>query len=170
MRRHGLSFLTVTFLVVASCFAQSANQQKSTKDNAQASHVHVTPDQITWGPAPSSLPPGAEVAVLNGDPSKAGAHFHMRAKFPDGYTVPPHWHPTDENLIVLKGNLLIGLGEKLDERQAREMPEGSYGLMPKQVKHFAVAKGETIFDIYGSGPFDLTYVNPTDDPRQQSRK
>src|SRR5262249_14324299 len=63
-------------------------------------HVMVRPDDIKWGPAPPALPAGAKIAVLAGDPSKAGPYV-MRAQLPDGYKVPPHWHPVDENVTVL---------------------------------------------------------------------
>lgn len=128
-------------------------------------HVMVSPDQITWGPAPPGLPPGAQVAVLDGDPSKVGAAYTMRAKLPDGYKVPPHWHPSDENLLVLSGTLLIGPGEMLDAAKAQPLTMGTYAKMPKEMRHFAIAKGETIFQVYGIGPFGITYVNPADDPR-----
>jgi quercetin dioxygenase-like cupin family protein len=129
----------------------------------------VTPDQIKWGPAPPGLPAGAEMAVLNGDPSKPGAAFTVRAKFPDGYKIPAHWHPTDENVSVVQGTLMIGMGNKLDESASTELPAGSFALMPKRTNHFAWAKGETIVDIYGTGPFEITYVNPGEDPRRKPK-
>jgi hypothetical protein len=33
--------------------------------------------------------------------------------------------------------------------------------------HYAVASGETIAQINGTGPFDVTYVDPKDDPRRK---
>ena len=169
MTRFRLSILFVALLVGASlCFAQAA-KNKGRGKQAPARHVLVTPDQIKWGPAPPGLPPGAELAVLRGDPSKAGAPFTMRAKFPDGYKVLPHWHPTDENVSVVQGTLMVGMGDKFDESAGSELPAGSYALMPRAVHHFAWAKGETIIDIYGTGPFAITYVNPSDDPRRQTK-
>ncbi len=31
--------------------------------------------------------------------------------------------------------------------------------------HAAEAKGETVIQINGTGPFDIHYLNPADDPR-----
>ena len=62
-------------------------------------HVVMPAAEMKWGPAPPGLPPGAQLAVLSGDPGQA-APFMISAKFPDGYMVRPHWHPTAENLIV----------------------------------------------------------------------
>jgi hypothetical protein len=136
--------------------------QPSDKD-----HVMVQPDMVKWGPAPPSLPPGAQMAVLLGDPKKSGSAYVFRAKLPDGYKVPPHWHPSDENVTVLKGTLLIGKGEKFDADATDALPAGSFMRMPKTMRHFAMAKGETILQLHGVGPFEINYVNPTDDPRKK---
>jgi quercetin dioxygenase-like cupin family protein len=125
----------------------------------------ISPDQVKWGPGPPSLPAGAELAVLSGDPSKAGS-FTMRVKFPAGFKVPPHWHPTDENVVVISGTMLLGEGDKFDEAAAHELPAGSFMVMPKQMRHFAMAKEESIVQIYGTGPFAVNYVNAADDPRK----
>jgi len=171
MKRIRLCILFTVLLVgVSLCFAQATkNKRHGTGAKAYAKHVIVTPDQIKWGPAPPTLPTGAEMAVLSGDPSKAGAAFTIRVKIPDGYKVPPHWHPTDENVNVVEGTLMVGMGNKFDESKGTELPAGSYVLMPKRVRHFAWAKGETIIDVYGAGPFAITYVNPSDDPRHKGK-
>jgi hypothetical protein len=62
-----------------------------------------TPDQVKFGPAPSFLPPGALLAVLEGDPMASTGDFTIRLKMPDGYKIAPHTHPTRENVIVLSG-------------------------------------------------------------------
>jgi ChrR Cupin-like domain len=134
--------------------------------DADKGHVAVRPDDIKWGPAPPGLPPGAKVAVLMGDPSKA-APYVLRAQMPDGYKVPPHWHPTAENVTVLKGTLMLGKGEKFSADAAEALPAGSFMSMPKDMRHFAWAKGETIIQVHGIGPFDISYVNAADDPRNK---
>ena len=67
---------------------------------------------LQWGPAPASFPAGAKMAVVSGDPSKAGT-FTIQLAMPDGYRIPPHWHSGEENVTVLKGKFLIGTGETL---------------------------------------------------------
>ena len=37
--------------------------------------------------------------------------------------------------------------------------------MPKGHHHFAWAKGETVVQVHGVGPWAIVYVNPADDPR-----
>src|SRR6185503_5637033 len=83
---------------------------------ATAKHVMIAASDVKWGPAPPSLPPGAQMGVLDGDPSVAGKPFVIRAKFPDGYRVSPHWHPTDENVAVLSGTFMVGVGDAFDEK------------------------------------------------------
>jgi quercetin dioxygenase-like cupin family protein len=129
-------------------------------------HVLVRPDDIKWGPSPSALPAGAKAAVLSGDPSKTGLYV-LRAKMPDGYKVPPHWHPTDENVTVLKGTLMVGKGGKFNADASEALPAGSFMRMPKEMRHFAWAKGETIIQVHGIGPFEINYVNAADDPRKK---
>jgi hypothetical protein len=130
-------------------------------------HVMVLGDEVKWGPGPPGLPAGAQAALLTGDPGKAGGPYVLRVKLRDGYRVPPHWHPTDENVTVIKGTLMVGKGEKLDPSGMEALPAGSFMRMPKTMRHYAMAKGETILQVHGVGPFEINYVNPADDPRKQ---
>jgi hypothetical protein len=131
-------------------------------------HVVVRPGAVKWVPGPPSLPPGSQLGILVGDPTKPGVPYVFRAKLPDGYKVPPHWHPSDENVTVIKGALLVGKGEKFDPSAMEELPAGSFMRMPKTMRHFAIAKGETIIQLHGTGPFEINYVNPADDPRKKA--
>jgi hypothetical protein len=159
-----LSIVAATALAIwLGAQAGGAISQVHSGDN---DHVVVRPDEIKWGPAPPSLPAGAQAAILVGDPSKS-APFVLRAKLPDGYKVPAHWHPTDENVTVIQGTLMVGKGDKLNAANSKPMPAGSYMRMPKEMRHFAWAKGETIIQVHGMGPFEINYVNPADDPRKK---
>ncbi len=158
------------FLIIVSLALTQAAKDKIALSPASAAqdHIMMTPGAVKWGPGPPSLPPGAQMAVLDGDPSKEGVPFTIRAKFPAGYKIPPHWHPTDEHVVVVQGTILLGLGEKFDAAAGHAMTAGSYMKMPKEVRHFAWAKRATVIQVYGVGPFEVNYVNPADDPRQKS--
>jgi hypothetical protein len=143
-----------------------AGEDKDKPHDMAKGHVMVKADDVKWGAGPPGLPAGVQVAVLTGDPGKA-VPYVLRAKMPDGYKVPPHWHPTDENVTVLKGTLMMGKGEKFDADTSVALTEGSFARMVKEMRHFAWAKGETIIQVHGIGPFDITYVNPDDDPRKK---
>ena len=168
--RDRITFIAVTLLMVASlALAQSSKTKMAdhSKMKGHDSHIMISAGDVKWGPAPPSLPPGAQLAVIEGDPSKAGGAYTIRAKMPDGYRVPPHWHPVTENVTVLEGALFVGVGEKFDESAGKELTAGSFASMPKGVRHFAWAKGETVIQVHGTGPFDVIYVNPADDPRKK---
>jgi ChrR-like protein with cupin domain len=126
--------------------------------------VIVTPDAVKWNP----LAPGIQISVLSGDPSKPGP-YTLRLKFSDAAHVAPHWHPDDENVTVVQGTFLAGMGEKYDAAALKEFPTGSFILMPKEMRHFAAARGETIVQLHGNGPFVINYVNPADDPSKSNK-
>ena len=135
---------------------------------AQASDQHhtvVRPEAIKWGPAPASLPPGAQAAVLLGSPAKEGP-FVLRLKFPAGFVIPPHRHSKDELVTVISGAVVITSGEKVD-RKAKPLSPATFVHLPAGMAHYAWAKGESVVQINGVGPFDVTYLNPADDPRKQ---
>ena len=126
--------------------------------------VSAAPDDMKWGDAPPVLPAGAKLAVVEGNPMKAGGYYTVRLHLPDGYKIMPHWHPVTEHITVLSGSFNIGMGDKMDESAAKPLPAGGYTMMPAKMHHYAVTKGDTTIQISGGGPFALTYVNPADDP------
>lgn len=158
--KHLLAMVALLVLVAGS----AVDGEDKAGHAGDKDHVIVRPGAIKWGPAPPGLPPGGQMALLVGNPGKAGVAYVIRAKLPDGYKVPLHWHPTDENVTVLKGMLLVG---KADSDTVEELPAGSYMRMPKTMRHFAMAKGETVIQLHGIGPFEINYVNPADDPRKK---
>ncbi len=131
---------------------------------AELHHTVVPADGVKWGPAPPSLPGGAQAAVLLGNPGKEGP-FVLRLKFPAGYIVPPHRHTKDELVTVMAGKLAVNAGEKVNRATLEALPPGSFFNLPAGMPHYAWAEVETIVQIHGVGPFDVVYVNPKDDPR-----
>src|SRR6478672_13260598 len=92
-------------------------------------HVIENAGAAKWGPAPPMLPAGAQIAVLAGDPTKAGP-YTVRLKFPANYDIPAHSHPTDENVVVVSGALFTGMGTKLDKQAGMELGVGGFAMMP----------------------------------------
>ena len=119
---------------------------------------------LTWGPAPAVFPVGAKMAVVSGDPGKA-APFVVELSMPDGYKIPPHFHPTEETVEVMKGTFLVGMGDTLDVAKTKAMKAGAKGDLPAEAHHYAIAKGATVVSVSAMGPFAMTYVNPADDPQ-----
>ena len=125
------------------------------------------PASIQWKPS-ETLPPGAMVAVLDGDPSKEG-FFTMRLKMPDGYKVPPHWHTKQERVTVLQGVLNLAHGDDFDPKATKALAAGTYSSMAPKMTHFAFMTGETILQLSTIGPWTITYVHPEDDPRRKAK-
>jgi hypothetical protein len=124
--------------------------------------------KVKWTDGPASLPAGAKLAVLEGDPAKEG-FFTMRLWLPDGFKVAPHWHPKVEHVTVISGTFNLGMGEKFNQAGAREMTAGTFGFWPAGMRHFAWAKGDTVIQLHGIGPWTITYVNPSEDPRKTKK-
>ena len=166
------SLIAVTLIMLAASIAfgqEMVHPSADKKEAAAANDIGVfSPSEIKWVDGPASLPAGAKFALLEGDPSKEGP-FTMRLWLPDGFRIPPHWHPKVERVTVISGTFNLGMGEKFDQNATRAMPAGTFGFWKEGMRHFAWAKGETILQLHGIGPWTVTYVNPEDDPRNQKK-
>ena len=126
-------------------------------------HRIVRPESLTWQDVPS-LPPGAKIALIEGRMNEAGP-VTARVKLPPDYRIPPHYHQGQERVTVISGTVHIGMGERFDAAKTTAMPAGTVLLMPAGMRHFAMTREETIFQLNVIGPWTVTYVNPADDPR-----
>jgi len=155
-----LSIVLLAVGLALGSFAFAAEEKAAAKPG----HVMFAAADLKWADGPAALPAGAKIAVLSGDPGKAGP-FTVRLKFPTGFKVQPHTHPTDEHVTVISGTLAMGMGPKFDETAAHEMTAGGFSVMPAGMEHFAVCKSECMIQVHAMGPFEVKYVNPADDPR-----
>ena len=128
----------------------------------------VNPNTIKWGDAPPSLPKGAKVAVLHGDPGQPGP-FTMRLSAPAGYKIAPHTHTQAEQLTIVSGALYLGMGDKADAATAHVLRTGGFHYLPGKTPHYAYTKTATVVQIDGQGPFDLNYINPDDNPDKAAK-
>lgn len=128
-----------------------------------------SPDSLKWGAAPPSLPKGAQVAVLEGDPAKPGPYV-IRLKMPPGYKVPPHSHGKPENLTIISGSVSFGAGETMDPKAARELKAGGFYALGANEHHYAMSRNGAVVQIQSEGPFDISYVNPADNPEAAPKK
>lgn len=132
---------------------------------SHAGHMMVTPSDLKWSNVPS-LPPGAQIATIEGSMSEAKP-FTVRLKLPADYQVPAHSHPAVERVTVLSGTFNMGVGDKIDRTQTRALAAGSMAIMQPGTTHFVWTGEETIVQLHGIGPWGVTYANPADDPRKQ---
>jgi hypothetical protein len=127
--------------------------------------ITVIPADLKWTDE-TSLPPGAKVAVIEGQQTKQ-PQYTLRIKFPAEYKVPAHWHPAIERVTVISGTFNLGMGDKLDTEKTKALTPGSIAIIQPLTNHFAWTSEETVIQLHGRGPLDIHYVNPEDDPRKK---
>ena len=160
---------TLVGSVLALLLTVAFSLATSSAEEAQSTEMRLFPAAtIEWKRGPAALPAGANMAVLEGDPTREGP-FVVRFRFPDGYHIPPHTHPKTERVTVISGNLLLATGEALDRNSAKKLSAGSFGYWPASMKHTAWSEGETVIQLHGVGPWQINYVNPADDPRNAKK-
>ena len=135
---------------------------------AAQSDIHerhtFTPDTIPWGPPPPFIAPGAQLAVLEGDPSASHGDYTVRLKMPDGYRIAPHWHPLRENVTVISGTFKVGMGDIFSKDKMAAFPAGSFAFLDPNMHHYALACGEVVVQVHGMSPLQFNYVNTEEDP------
>ena len=162
-RNHIIAALTALVLPSALLLAQQA------ADDAQAAHANLySPADIVWKDGPPPLPPGAKIAVLEGDPTKEGM-FVMRVRVPDGFHIPAHTHPEPERVTIIQGTFKLAMGDNPKRADAHTLPAGTYGVWPPGMVHAVWTEGETIVQLHGMGPWVINYVNPAEDPRNAKK-
>ena len=154
-------------VVVAFACALLYLAGSSSRVLAQEHHTVVPVDKVQWNPAPPILPPGAQLAVLEGNPGAKGP-IVMRLKLPADYVIPPHWHSMHERITVISGTFNIGNGDSVDRKTSQPLTAGGFLSLPAKMHHYAWVKVPTIVQINLEGPFDLFYVNPADDPQKKA--
>ncbi|SRR6266849_3718760 len=155
MKENRVSGICLLVSAIAILTVGAKSQEKKESD---AAHKIVHFGHLKWVP----IMKGCDLAPVAGDFNAEGTQFVLRIRCADGTKIPAHWHPTDENLTVLKGTFVVGIGETFDESKLQTMNVGNFILMPKEMRHFAMNKGETIVQIHGTGPFKVNWVNPAE--------
>jgi len=160
MKRHILLNIAAMTAIVLASFACGAVGQET------GEHKVISPQDIKWGPAPPSLPAGAQAAVLYGDQE---GFFAFRLKVPKGYHIAPHTHPKPEIVTVLSGTARLGMGATADHDKAQVLPAGSFFALTPGSEHYFFADEETVIQLNSTGPWGINYVNAKDDPRQKTQ-
>jgi quercetin dioxygenase-like cupin family protein len=157
--RHLLNIAAITVFGVAALQVSAVGQQ-------MGEHKLISPQDIKWGPAPPSVPAGAEAAVLYGDPGKEGM-FAFRLKLPKDYQIAPHTHPKPEIVTVISGTARLGMGTTADRDKAQVLPAGSFFALSPGSAHYFFADENTVIQLNSTGPWGIDYVNAKDDPRKK---
>lgn len=158
MKRNWYLIALLIPLVVGATLLLTTRAQSDSAKHA------FTPDSVPYGPAPAFVPPGAQLAVLEGNPMATTGDYTIRLKMPDGYRIAPHWHPQRENVTVISGTFKVGMGDHFDETAMADFPAGSFAFLDPDMHHYAMARGEVVVQVHGMSPVRFNYVNPDDDP------
>jgi hypothetical protein len=144
------------------------SQSNLTGAMAAGTEKHAfTPDAVEYSPAPSFVAPGAQLAVLEGNPLATSGDYTIRLKMPDGYRIAPHWHPKRENVTVISGTLKFGMGDRFDESSMTSFPAGSFAYLDPDMHHYVMASGDVVVQVHGMAPVQFNYINPEDDPSRK---
>ena len=131
---------------------------------AATAQASVEPERLQWS-VPTLLPPGARLAVVSGDPTAPGQST-IELSMPDGYRLPPHFHPSYEHVEVKEGALLVGAGDRLDPKMTQALAVGDSATAPAGMHHFSIAKGRTVLLVTFLGPYTITYLRAEDAPQR----
>lgn len=139
--------------------AVTAQEKDVAPKKAEAMAV-VEAAKLSWNPLElEGFAPGLMLAVVQGDPSTDGA-YTVRLRFPDGYAFPAHMHPNTENLTVLSGTFLLGMGDTPKDDALSTYQPGDYLYLPGRMPHFGKVQGETVVQLHGTGPFEVILARP----------
>lgn len=159
-------YLGVMAVLLAGIWWASHTHNQSVMAASTPKNI-FTPDSVQYGPVPPFIPPGAQLAVLEGNPMGSSGDYTVRLKMPDGYRIPAHWHPKRENVTVISGTFKVGMGDHFAEGSMASFPAGSFAYLDPDMHHYAMASGEVVVQIHGMAPVQFNYVNPSDDPSQK---
>lgn len=174
MTKQRLGLLGVTTLLAVASFAQAppAKQKPALEKSGRAAGSGpVMPGSEQWMDIPAAALVGTpsvemggtlKIAILQGDPMTPGRSYTVRLACTDGTKIAPHWHPTTENVTVIKGEFLLGMGAKWDDSAMKEISVGGFVSAPAQMRHYAQCKGDSIVQVNGIAPFVVNFVAPDD--------
>jgi quercetin dioxygenase-like cupin family protein len=125
---------------------------------AATAPIIVTPETAKWQTAPGPFK-GFQMATIVGDPSKAGAYYAYFLKFPAGGKAPPHFHGMTENVVVISGTVMFGVGDTVNVAKMTTFGPGAVVSIPAGVHHYAIAKAPAVIEISGIGPDTTTLLH-----------
>ena len=164
---HRTRVVLSCLLLATSTLAQTKSRAKKSGPSATAMATVVPLGTEKWGDIPAAAMVGTpsvemggkvQIAIVQGNPMQAGQPYTLRLSCADGVKIAPHWHPTTENVTVVKGTFALGMGSKWDPSALKDLPAGGFASAPARMRHFASCKGDTIVQVHGLGPFVVNFV------------
>jgi hypothetical protein len=188
MYLHRSVLLAVIAFLPWSAIAQTKTQEKApakaqekapAKASAAAekrSPMVVEPGSEKWGDVPAAALVGKpsvemggtlKLAVIQGDPMTPGRSYTLRLSCTDGLKFAPHWHPTTENVTVIKGAAAVAMGSKWDDAALKDVSTGGFFTAGPKMAHFAECKGDTVLQVHGIAPFVVNFVGADENPEKK---
>ena len=164
---HRTRVVLSCLLLATSTLAQTKSPAKKSGTSATAMATVIPLGAEKWGDIPAGVLVGTpsvevggklQIAIVQGNPMQAGQPYTVRLSCTDGTKIAPHWHPTAENVTVVKGTFALGMGSKWDPSALKDLPAGGFASAPARMRHFASCKGDTILQIHGLGPLVVNFV------------
>ena len=120
-----------------------------------AAHGVVTPlasANLVFDGEPACL----KVARENGDPDIGASTFLLEA--PSGCVVPAHYHTAEEQLMVVRGDVLTGM----DGMPETTMGPGGFAMMPSKAMHWFTCKSKVtcLMFVTFDRKYDIVWAQP----------
>jgi quercetin dioxygenase-like cupin family protein len=154
MKTNSIFLFLILMLFITSCRQSPVGEMKFPEGTLQ--HV-VRAEDIQWRPCPPNLPSGCEIAVLEGNP-KSPELFTVRFRLGGEFVMPPHSHPKDERVTVLKGKMSVAFGMDGTHENAKQFGPGDYYVNARGAIHTVWAATASIIQITGIGPWEARFV------------
>jgi hypothetical protein len=116
---------------------------------------------ITWQEISAD---GTRYTLLEGDKQDPEGGFSYLLQLPAGVWDRPHWHTGPARLLVLRGELRLGLGKAFVTEAARSYLAGSMLHVPAHEVHFDGCDVDTLVFGVAQGPWATHYVDATSAP------
>jgi len=164
---HHTRVVLSCLLLATSTLAQTKPPAKKSGGSATVMATVVPLGTEKWGDIPAAAMVGTpsvemggklQIAIVQGNPMQAGQPYTLRLSCTDGTKIAPHWHPTTENVTVVKGAFALAMGSKWDPSALKDLPTGGFVSAPARMRHFGLCKGDTIVQVHGLGPFVVNFV------------
>lgn len=155
--------LTPALAALLGCGAAGRQPPSDAVEESIGPAAAISPIELTWREVPDA--PGEPIAILSGDPTRAG-EYTLRRRFPPGHATLPHWHPHTEYGTVISGTFLIGFGDVADRDGATPVGPGGFIRVPAFTPHFSYADEEVVLQMHGNGPRRTYFVHETPVPRR----
>lgn len=149
---HTISSVVSACLLMA--FSSSLSAQEVSSKQTQPLAINLA--ALDWGAAHggNGFPVGVRTAPQGIDPVTGGVTYY--ALFPAGSRFDLHWHTHDEFVSVVKGPVVIELGD-----QTHTVDSGGYIVIPGKMKHswdVPAEGGDVIILVRRAGPADFHFV------------